>query len=576
MFIQNRCSVLLALVAGVALAGNAAATQVKNVIVLIPDGQSQSVQTLARWYRLWHGGAPLAVDEMGAGTMAANMVNSIVTDSAPGGTAMATGYKSTDKHISVGPTAEGALTTYRLPAGIPGKTEKEQWNWFAYRPLATVLEGAKRQGKATGVVATSEVTHATPAVFGAHVDSRSLEWDIAEQLVYQNIDVVFGGGQRRVNPATRPDKEDLRAVLHARGYQWVDSALDLGKLSKGKVWGLFSNAALLPDLDRRYGCAVDKLAQACNEPSLAEMTAKAIELLSKNKNGFFLFVEGSQVDWANHANDPAYALHDFLAFDDAVRVALEFAKSNPNTLVIAAPDHNTGGMSLGNRRSNWTYVDISVEKLLAPVNKMKTTAQFIASKLPKTPSPADIQKAVSDYWGIALTEQDAQDIIEYEKDPDVLGFGYSIAKIVSERYTLLGWTSHGHTGEDVPYWSYGPNAPVGHIDNTDFARIVAKALGLNLDLVDPQGLNQTLFVALTTDPAMTDLSDPNNPVLRIGSHLLQANKDFMLSGFAGVTVTCPLEGVVVYAPKANEGKGRWFAPRRALEAMANPRMYCHR
>ncbi len=572
----------LALVAGLQISSGALAAEVRNVIVLIPDGQSQAIQTLGRWFR----GERLALDEMGAGTMAANMVNSITTDSAPAATAMATGYKTTDKHIGVGPIPDGALTTYRLPDGIPGATDAEKWNWFAYRPLATVLEGAKRQGKATGLVSTSRVSHATPAGYAAHVDNRGLENEIAEQMVYQNLDVVFGGGWDRLLPTptgSRTDGEDLLAVLKARGYQWVENKNQLASLSGGRAWGLFAKGAMMPDIDRQFLCAEEQSTQACTEPTLAEMTRKAIELLSQNGNGFFLMVEGSQVDWAHHANDPAYALHDFLAFNDAVRVALDFAKANPDTIILAAPDHNTGGLSLGNRSTNWTYVDISVEALLDPIRGMRTTAEFIAGKLDNNPTPAAIQAAVARYWGITLSDEDAQEIIDYEKDPDVFGYGYSIAKVVSERHTVLGWTSHGHTGEDVPFWSYGASAPVGHIDNTDFAWIVAEAFGLNLNLSDPAGLNQALFVDVKEQFSNATSNVPSaNPVLTIvrnpGQRFeLPANKDYLIwrRGNSPAQL-CKLDGVIVYAPKAEEGKGRWFAPRKAIDVIGGPPGLCSR
>ncbi len=577
----------LTLIAGLQIPSSAWATDVKNVIVLIPDGMSQSVQTLGRWYR----GAPLALDEMGAGTMAAWMVNSITTDSAPAATAMATGYKTSDKHIGVGPIPDGALTTYRLPDGIPGATDAEKWNWIAYRPLATVLEGAKQQGRSVGLVATSRVTHATPAGYAAHVENRSQENDIAEQLVYQNLDVVFGGGWDRLLPrpaGSRTDGENLEAVLLGRGYHYVKTAAELNSLRSGKAWGLFASGAMMPEIDRQYRCEKENITQACNEPTLAEMTGKAIELLSQNNNGFFLVVEGSQTDWAGHANDPAYMLHDFLAFDDAVRVALDFAKANPGTMILAAPDHNTGGLSLGNYRTNWTYVDISVEDLLDPIRGMQTTAEFIARKLPENPTAADIQGAVRQYWGITISEEDAEWIIEYEKHPDVFGFGYAIGTVVSERYTVLGWTSHGHTGEDVPFWSYGTNAPVGHIDNTDFAWIVADAFGLNLNLGDPAGLNQTLFVDVKERFSNTRFSNislagnAENPVLRIISNAshhfdLPANKDYLIWHRTNTPAQpCKLSGVIVYTPNADDGRGRWFAPQDVIEVLNAPWWLCAR
>jgi alkaline phosphatase len=579
------------------MASSVSADEVKNVIILIPDGMSQSIQTLGRWFRVHQDGPRLALDEMGAGTMAAWMVNSITTDSAPAATAMATGYRSTDKFIGVGPIMDNALSTYQLPDEVPGTTGAEKWNWFSYRPLATVLEGAKQQGKSVGLISTSRVTHATPAGYAAHVENRGLENDIAEQLVYQNLDVVFGGGWDRLLPSpagSRTDGENLEAVLKGRGYHYVKTADELTALSGGKAWGLFSKGAMMPDIDRQYSCENEQSTEACNEPTLAEMTAKAIELLSQNENGFFLMVEGSQVDWAGHANDPAYMLHDFLAFDDAVRVALEFAKATPGTMLLSAPDHNTGGLSLGNRLTNASYVDVSVEDLIVPIRNMSTTAELIAGKLGTNPTADAIQAAVLQYWGIELTIQDAEDIKAYAGQPyepptvtSPIGYGYAIAKIVSERYTLLGWTSHGHTGEDLPFWSYGTNAPVGHIDNTDFAWIVAEAFGLNMDLSDPEGLNQALFsdvIAQLPSATATLGGTTENPVLTISEPKkeqferlfeLPANKDYLIwRPFENAVVTCSLDGVIVNAPKANDGEGRWFAPQKAIEVMQTPVRSC--
>ncbi len=564
----------LTLVAGLQIASSASAAEVKNVIVLIPDGQSTSIQTLGRWFR----GEPLALDQMGAGTMATWMVNSITTDSAPAATAMATGYKSTDKFISVGPIEATALTTYQLPDGIPGTTDDEQWNWFSYRPLATVLEGAKSRGKATGLISTSRITHATPAGYGAHVDSRSFENDIAEQLVYQNLDVVFGGGLDRLLPkeltGSREDGENLLEVLKARGYQWVENKAQLAALTSGRAWGLFAKEAMLPDIDRQFVC---EQTLVCDEPTLAEMTAKAIELLAQDEDGFILMIEGSQVDWAGHNNDPAYMLHDFLAFDDAVRVALDFAKANPDTMILAAPDHNTGGLSLGNRSTDNSYVRVTVEQLLDPVRGMKTTSGYIESQLESPPT--DIKEAVSTYWNIALSDEDVAAIVEEEKS---VGYAYAIANIVSKGHTVLGWTTYGHTGEDVPFWSYGTSAPVGHIDNTDFAWTVSEVFGLNLNLSDPAGLNQALFVDVKDQFSNATSNLPSaNPVLTVvrnpGQQFdLPANKDYLIwRAGRSPAKYCKLDGVIVYAPKADDGKGRWFASQKAIDVIRTPGL-CNR
>jgi len=150
---------------------------VKNVIVMIADGCSSEQYTLARWFQ----GSSLALDEMLVGGVKTYISDSVIADSAPAATAFASGVRTADEFIGIGPKPDTLRPDLEPPAELQ------------YRPLATVLEGARLLGKATGIVVTSRVTHATPAAYVSHVPSRKLEEDIMEQLVYQNVDVVLGG-----------------------------------------------------------------------------------------------------------------------------------------------------------------------------------------------------------------------------------------------------------------------------------------------------------------------------------------------------------------------------------------------
>ena len=154
-----------------------AENKAKNVIVLIADGCSGEQYTFARWFK----GEALSLDPIRVGAIKTHVADSVVADSAPAASAFATGVRTSDKFISVGPHAETI-------SGVPRPDAELQ-----YKPSATVLEGARLMGKATGIVATSRVTHATPAAYIAHVHDRDMEDDIMEQAVHQNIDVVFGG-----------------------------------------------------------------------------------------------------------------------------------------------------------------------------------------------------------------------------------------------------------------------------------------------------------------------------------------------------------------------------------------------
>ena len=185
---------------------------------------------------------------------------------------------------------------------------------------------------------------------------------------------------------------------------------------------------------------------APTEPSLAEMTNKSVQLLSKDKDGFFLMVEGSQVDWADHANDPVYAVTDFLAFDKAVKIAVDFAKKDGHTIVLVFPDHNTGGMSLGSD-SDTDYTHTSVEDLIAPLKGMRLSSTGLAAKIGTDNSTENIKAQIKTWWGIDATDKDINDIALLMKPVKDGGKGlslsYAISEVISRNHTIIGWTTHG-------------------------------------------------------------------------------------------------------------------------------------
>jgi alkaline phosphatase len=506
----------------------------RNVIVMVPDGCSWSLQTLARWYK----GKPLALDGVLVGAVRTNMADSVITDSAAAATAFACGQKTSDGFEALGPRAEGVLSIYPPPAET-----------LRYKPLATVLEGARLRGMATGVVVTSRVADATPAAFVSHTDSRTHEDDIAEQLVYQGIDVVLGGGRQHLLPVTaggtRSDGENLLDVLRQRGYRIVQTSTELAAVTHGRVFGALAPKNMAPDLDR--------VAFKLTEPSLAEMTRKAIEILSQDRNGFFLFVEGSQVDLGGHANDAVMAVTELLAFDGAVAAALEFAERDGNTLVLAFPDHATGGVSIGNANSNYTYTKTSVESLLAPLQRMQLTSLGVASEIGTDLSPANIESKVTHWWGIEPSNDEIAAILARVSAGFTLD--YAIAGLLVQAHTLVGFTSLGHEGGDVPLWAFGPGAPAGSHDNTELARLVAGALGVDLGAV-----NRRLFVDITTTfpETVIDSTDPTNPVVKVGACRLPVGKNLLIHGPSSRVF--PLDGVVVWTPAT----GKAYAPESAV------------
>lgn len=515
----------------------------KNVILMIPDGCDESVLSLARWYKEER----LQVDELASSKVHPYMANSIMTDSAPGGTAYATGMLTSDKFISVGPRRDDLLSHL---------DESELWD--AYAPIPTNLEAAQRMGMSTGLASTSRFTHATPAAFASHVDSRSKEQEIAKQMVFNGVDVVMGGGRENMIPKascfneTAPDGDgrddclDLETELEMRGYDLCSSKDELMALDGEKAWCTFADSHMFADIDRKV---FDP-----SQPALSEVTTKAIEILNKNDEGFFLMVEGSQVDWAGHSNDPIWMVTEFIAWDDAVRVAVDFAKEDGETLVVALPDHNTGGMKIGNFKHE--YTDRTVELVREPLLKMQVTSTVVAALMGEE-TPENLKAAVSTWWGIDLKDEDVTKILEYNSnyradyksspfsDYYWLPISYALGRVVSEEYTVIGWTSHGHLGETVPMWMYGMDPVKGLIENTDVGQLISEVMG-GID-----GLADELFVDLdTTDLSYTvDASDVKNEHVLVEGFVFPLNTDYFLNS-SGERVM--FEGLTIYAPQIDK------------------------
>jgi alkaline phosphatase len=514
-----------------------------NVIILIPDGCSQSIQTAARFYQK----EPLILDSMVSGTISTYMANSLITGSAAAATAFATGHKTTVRFLSVGPRTDDLLEGF-TPTAEP------------YAPVATVLEAAKLNRKAVGLVATSRITHATPAAYACHIDDRGKDNDIMENMVYEDLDVVFGGGFRHLIPndetyttsfgdtwsGKRTDEQNLYEVLLKRGYEVVDSKEGMEQVKFGRVWGLFDDSHMDAEIDRTI--------LHPTQPSLAEMTEKAIELLDQNRHGFFLMVEGSQVDWAGHNNDPIYMITDFLEFDEAVKVAVDFANKDKRTLVLVFPDHNTGGLTIGNYGPGAEYTTLTYEELIGPLEGMTMTS-FALSMMIDDISITSIKSAVKTYWGLEISDESAQEIIDLYDNGDGLDLHYAIAYVVSMDYTVFGWTTFGHTGEDVPLWSYsysGFNKPLGYFDNTELANIVENALKISLEDAQEE-LFINLSEVLNNEQWSVDLTNPDDPIINIELEeetvTINAGTDVFTMSSGDYTY---LKGIVVYAPMTGE------------------------
>ncbi|MCE0741907.1 alkaline phosphatase PhoB [Bacillus inaquosorum] len=420
--------------------------EIKNVIVLIGDGMGVSYTSAHRYLKdnkKTKFVEPTSFDQylVGQQTTYPEDPEQNVTDSASAATAMSAGIKTYNNAIAVDNDGSEAKT---------------------------VLEAAKEKGKSTGLVATSEITHATPASFGSHDHSRknmnSIADDYFDEMVNgkHKIDVLLGGGKSNFD---RKDRNLIKEFKKA-GYSYVDNRKDMLKNKDSQVLGLFADGGLPKKIDRTKDI-----------PSLKDMTNTAIKKLSKDKDGFFLMVEGSQIDWAGHDNDIVGAMSEMEDFEQAYKAALDFAKKDKHTLVVATADHSTGGYSIGaDGIYNW---------FSEPIKAAKRTPDFMAEKIADGANVEKTLKTYIDQKKLALTESEIQSVEKAAKTKEVLEIDNAIEEIFNKR-SHTGWTTGGHTGEDVPVYAYGPSSEdfAGQIDNTEIAKNVFNALQYNIKIKD--------------------------------------------------------------------------------------------
>lgn len=272
----------------------------KNVILMIGDGMGTS-QVFAG---ITANGGHLFLDNFKhVGFSRTQSASHYITDSAAGGTALSTGQK-----------------TYNGAIGVNTDTVA----------IKTILEMAEEKGLATGLVSTSAITHATPASFIAHQGARGSYEDIAADFLKTDIDVFIGGGYKHF--AVRKDGRDLTGELKQKGYQVLRSMDEIAKVKSGKLAGLTAD---------EHNEIFSK-----RKMSLPQSSETAINILAQNKKGFFVMIEGSQIDWGGHQNHTGYIVGEMLDFDQTIGKALEFAANDKETLIIVTADHETGGMAL--------------------------------------------------------------------------------------------------------------------------------------------------------------------------------------------------------------------------------------
>ncbi|MDP7033008.1 MAG: alkaline phosphatase [Planctomycetota bacterium] len=402
----------------------------KNVIIMIGDGMGLNQVALGR-ILAGDPGTPLSFEKLPIrGYLSTHSSSHIVTDSAASATALATGQKVPNHVIAI--TGEG-------------------------KPIRNLFEAAHDRGLRTGIVTNTRLTHATPAAFSAHVVHRSQEKSIAAQMTRNKSHVLLGGGGRVFSAEMR--KEYVQA-----GYDLVTDPKSLAKSRKSRIIGLFHSSHMSFEQDRNPE----------TEPSLADMTAKALKALSIRNPGFLLLVEGGRIDHGGHAHDGCAIAHQTIAFAKAVEVAVSFARKNKNTLIFITADHPTGGLAISE----------SVDPKM--IRSVPHSSEWISKKIK---SGADLASAWKEGTGLDPLNESERATIE---NPNLkLRMNTKIGHVLSARaglhfYPLEVQATHyntsGHDGLFVPYYAYGTRATslIGMMDQTDVPKRIARLLGLNL------------------------------------------------------------------------------------------------
>lgn len=465
----------------------------RNLIFMVSDGMGPTSLSLTRSFRQTTNGLPiddvLVLDQHLIGSSRTRSTSSLITDSAAGATAFSCGAKSYNGAISV----------------LPDHTA-----------CGTVLEAAKQAGYMTGLVVTTRITDATPACFAAHVNKRNEEDRIAEQEVGEYplgrvVDLLLGGGRCHFLPnstegSCRKDNRDIVQLAKDHGFSYVDSredfdGLNFGSAIKLPLLGLFADHDIPYEIDRRT--------QGDVYPSLDEMARTALRALSDatqdSDKGFFLMIEGSRIDHAGHANDPAAQVHEVMAYDAAFASVLDFLEKDPvDGIVVGTSDHETGGLATA-RQLHTSYPEYhwfpaglanashSAEHLAYQLHhhisghQSSTTSLSTISNPPKY-NREDLESYIRSsliQQGLGIHDASDEEVARLLDNSDPWPSSYLFADMISRR-AQVGWTTHGHSAVDVNIYASNPDYArplVGNHENTEIGDFLAEYLDVDVRAV---------------------------------------------------------------------------------------------
>jgi alkaline phosphatase len=423
----------------------------KNIIIIVSDGMSTGTLNMADLYlsrKIGKGCNWLQLykdNRVSRALMDMASASSIVTDSAAASSSWGGGVRIDNGGINVSKNGEEHLPI---------------WQKF------------KKAGKKAGCVTTVPITHATPAGFCVNSKSRNAQEFIAEQYLEHKFDVMMGGGNNYFSSEKREDKKDMYSAFESNGYSVVKTKGDMLSASTSKpILGVFDDNGLPYSKDRDS----DKtLAQRV--PTLAEMTKKAIEAMQDHSEGFVLQVEAGKVDWAAHGNDITGLIYDQIAHDEAIKVAMDFASKNGETLVIITTDH-------GNANPGVIYGK-DANKNFDSIQQYIHTNEWILNGLGKETSVSQVKERIVYANNLVITDQEANQLLSYYSNlqtedglynPKHLPF--KVLAEIQKQYNSVGWISMQHSADYVELAMYGPGSDLlkPFIKNTDLHYLMLEA-----------------------------------------------------------------------------------------------------
>jgi alkaline phosphatase len=432
----------------------------KNIIFLVSDGMSGGTLQLAdlyasrktgqrsSWMQLYETGQSPAGQPISRALMETGSANSWVTDSAAASSAWGGGVRVNNGALNVGPNGE------------------------KYQPI---LQKFKAAGKAVGCVTSVPITHATPAGFCINQASRGDQAEIANDYLGLKFDCMLGGGDEFFAADKRADKRDLYAEAGQAGFHVARTLTELQQtpIDMQPVLGVFHESAIPYALDHAHDPALQ-----ASVPTLAEMTRFALKRLASNPQGFVVQIEAGRVDWAAHANDTNALIHDQLAFDEAVQVALEFAAADGNTLVVITTDHGNANPGLiGTSGSNEKF-----DRLL----DVRHTNTWVMQGLRENWQVAEIRARIEYAQGLQISAEEAQilhDHIAPLSAADRLNDrNLPFAKLANmqKKLTAVGWAGDDHSADYVELTMLGPGSEslTPFIKNYEMHNFLLQATGM--------------------------------------------------------------------------------------------------